>query len=574
MAISDTPLRPEPSSIPDEPGCYQFRDADGVILYVGKAKSLRARVSSYFAAPASLPTRTRAMLEAAADVQWIVVDTETAALHLEYTLIQRHRPRFNIQYRDDKSYPYLVLTTSETVPRVRVQRGRIKREDQRFGPYAHAHAIRDTLDSLLPIFPVRTCAPGVYDRAQRTGQPCLLHHIGRCAAPCTGEIDIDVHRELVERLARFLRGDSRAVRQRLEQEMQTAAEQQHFELAARRRDQIVAVQRVLERQQVVSDREDDFDVVGVDDSVDEAAVYVLYVRKGRLVGQKGIIVDKVEEVSVGAMLTSVLVDVYASRADEIPPLIVVPEMPDDADVLVDLLREQRREMSRRPGNIDLRIPQRGSKRALLATAEANAAQTRQRARLKRANDFDSRSRALGELQRALNLREAPFRMECYDISHLGGTDVVGSMVVFEDGLPRPRDYRRFKLRVDANDDYAAMAEVIRRRFHRLGGGADAARSDADEAFARRPNLVVIDGGPGQLHAALGSIGDIGVDVDVVALAKRFEEVWRPDVAQPVQFGRGSDARYLLQRIRDEAHRFAIQHQRRRRRRRVTASVLD
>ncbi|MFA9428836.1 excinuclease ABC subunit UvrC [Egicoccus sp. AB-alg2] len=596
-------FRPEPGTVPEAPGCYQFKDAHGRVVYVGKAKSLRQRLGNYFQAWHNIAPRTRAMLEAARSVEWIVVDSEVEALHLEYTLIQRHRPRYNVRYRDDKSYPYLVLTTSDEVPRARVQRGKVAKGDLRFGPYAHAYAIRETLDLLLRTFPVRTCSQGIYDRAARTGKPCLLYHIDRCAAPCVGKISFDDHHDLVERLGRFLDGETGPVLRQLEHDMQAAAAEQNYEAAARFRDQLTAVRKALEKQQVVSARAEDFDAIAVHEDELEAAVQAFFVRRGRLVGRKGWTVDKVEPLTTAQLLTSFVLQLYADRDDDIPPQVVVPVEPEDADALSTLLAEQRRHTragsrGRPIQKVRFVVPQRGDKVAFLETVGENAREAFQRARLKRASDFESRSRALKELQEALDLDEAPLRIECFDISHLGGTEVVGSMVVFEDGLPKKSDYRRFKLSIDRNDDFASMREVIRRRFARLaqtrtaddvvedpvgdpGGEVTAidATADAVDPVARRfaypPNLVIIDGGVGQLNAALEGAGELATaDVAFVGLAKKFEELWLPGRARPVVLPRGSEALYLVQRVRDEAHRFAITYQRNRRSKLVASSALD
>jgi len=576
-------FRPDPGAIPDAPGCYQFKDGTGRVVYVGKAKSLRSRVSSYFQAWGGIAPRTRAMLEAARSIEWIVVDSEVEALHLEYTLIQKHRPRYNVKYRDDKSYPYLVLTTSEDVPRARVARTTVKKGDRRFGPYAHAYAIRETLDLLLRVFPVRTCAPGVYDRAERSGRPCLLHHIDRCAAPCTGEVSHDEHRELVDGLAAFLDGETGPVVEQLESSMASASAELNFEAAARLRDQLFAARRAMEKQQVVAEKEEDFDAIAVHEDELEASVQAFFVRRGRLVGRKGWSVDKVEPLSTEALLTSFVVQLYAERGDDIPPQVLVPVLPDDVDALSTLLAEQRRttregERGRPIQRVRFHVPQRGDKLQFMATVEHNAKEAFQRGRMKRASDFDARSRALKELQDALELDEAPLRIECYDISHLGGTEVVGSMVVFEDGLPRKSDYRRFKLSIDTNDDFAAMREVLHRRFKRLA--EERARPIVDDdgearKFAYPPNLVIVDGGVGQLNAALDGVADLPTDdIAFVGLAKKFEELWRPDHARPVVLPRGSDALFLVQRVRDEAHRFAIHYQRNRRTKTVSHSELD
>ena len=575
-------FRPGPGTIPESPGCYLFRDRDGRVVYVGKARSLRSRVSSYFQSPAGLAPRTVAMLEAAAGIEWIVVDNEVAALHLEYTLIQRHRPRYNVRYRDDKTYPHLVLTTSEEIPRARVARGAVATGDRRFGPYAHAYAIRETLDLLLRVFPIRTCSAGVYDRAARTDRPCLLHHIDRCAAPCTGEVTPEQHRELVDGFARFLDGDTAPVLAALEAQMRAAAAELNFESAARRRDQLTAARRALEKQQVVSDAEDDLDVVAIHEDKLEASVQAFFVRRGRIVGRKGWTVDKVEPLSTGALLTSFLLQLYSERPDEVPPVVLVPVEPEDREALETLLAEQRRthrrgQQGRPTERVHLRVPLRGTRRDLLDTVADNAREAFQRTRLQRASDFDARTRALRELQAALELDEAPLRIECYDISHLGGTEVVGSMVVFEDGLPKRGEYRRFKLSVDTNDDVQAMREVLRRRFARLVEERARPLAEREERprFAYPPNLVIIDGGAGQLGAALEGVAAAGVDdVAVVSLAKRFEELHRPEGGPPVRLPRGSEALYLVQRVRDEAHRFAITYQRSRRLRSVTSSALD
>ncbi|GGI04497.1 excinuclease ABC subunit UvrC [Egicoccus halophilus] len=580
-------FRPEPGAIPEAPGCYQFKDGHGRVVYVGKAKSLRQRLGNYFQAWHNIAPRTRAMLEAARSVEWIVVDSEVEALHLEYTLIQRHRPRYNVRYRDDKSYPHLVLTASEEVPRARVQRGRVAKGDLRFGPYAHAYAIRETLDLLLRTFPVRTCSQGIYDRAARTGKPCLLHHIDRCAAPCVGKISLEDHRTLVERLGHFLDGETGPVLRQLEADMQAASAELNFEAAARLRDQLTAVRKALEKQQVVSAKSEDFDAIAIHEDELEAAVQAFFVRRGRLVGRKGWTVDKVEPLTTSQLLTSFVLQLYADRDDDIPPQVVVPVEPDDAEALSLLLAEQRRHTragsrGRPIQRVRFQVPQRGDKVAFLETVTENAREAFQRARLKRASDFESRSRALKELQDTLDLDEAPLRIECFDISHLGGTEVVGSMVVFEDGLPRKSDYRRFKLSIDRNDDFASMQEVIRRRFARLAQTQQApapsevaATEQAVRRFAYPPNLVVIDGGVGQLRAALAGAGELATaDVAFVGLAKKFEELWVPGRSRPVVLPRGSEALYLVQRVRDEAHRFAITYQRSRRSSSVASSALD
>lgn len=570
-------FRPAPGTIPEAPGCYLFLDGAGRVLYVGKARVLRQRLASYFASWSNVPERSRAMLEAARSVEWIVVDSEAAALHLEWTLIQRHRPRHNVRFRDDKSYPELVLTTSEEFPRARVQRGRVAAGDRRFGPYASASDIRATLDLLLRVFPVRTCSDGVFERARRSDRPCLLHHIGRCAAPCTGVVDAAEHRRLVDGLAAFLDGGTGPVLEDLEGRMRIAAEEQRYEVAARLRDQLEAARRATAKQQVVWPQPVDLDALALHEDELEAAAHVFIVRGGRLVGQRGWVVEKSAGMTTSELLTSCIVALYEDRADDVPPLILLPDEPDEAAALADLLTDLRRERAGpRAARVTLTVPQRGVRREFLATVAENARQQFQRARLRRASDLASRSAALDDLREQLGLDEAPLRIECFDISHLGGTEVVGSMVVLEDGLPRPSEYRRFKLRVDANDDPAAMREVVQRRFERLlTEQAEPLEATARRSFAYPPQLVIIDGGPTQLAAALEGIADLPLEgVAFAALAKRFEELWLPGAERPVVLPRGSEALYLVQRVRDEAHRFAIRYQRTRRSRSVRGSTLE
>ena len=572
-------FRPPSGTVPEAPGCYLFLDGGGRVLYVGKARVLRQRLASYFGAWSTIPERNRAMLESARSVEWIVVDSEAAALHLEWTLIQQHRPRHNVRFRDDKSYPELVLTTSDVVPRARVQRGRVAAGDRRFGPYVSASDIRATLDLLLRVFPVRTCSDGVFDRARRSDRPCLLHHIGRCAAPCTGVVDEREHRELVDGLATFLEGRTEPVLADLEGRMQEAATEQRYETAAKLRDQLEAARRATAKQQVVWPQPVDLDALAIHDDELEAAAHVFIVRAGRLVGQRGWVVEKSAGMTPEELVTSCLVAFYEDRSDDVPPLILAPHEPDEADALADLLTDLRRVSgSERAARVSITVPQRGVRREFLATVEENARQHFQRARMRRASDLASRSAALDDLRGHLGLDEAPLRIECFDISHLGGTEVVGSMVVLEDGLPRPRAYRRFKLRIDANDDPAAMREVVRRRFERLlteqAEPLDAAPTKR-RGFAYPPQLVIVDGGPTQLAAALEGVADLPLEgVACVALAKRFEELWLPGRDRPVVLPRGSEALYLVQRIRDEAHRFAIAYQRSRRTRSVRGSTLE
>jgi len=579
-------FRPDPGAIPDQPGCYQFKDADGRVVYVGKAKSLRQRLANYFQAWHLIAPRTQAMLEAARSVEWIVVATEVESLHLEYTLIKKYRPRYNIRYVDDKSYPYLVVTTSEDVPRAMVSRGQVKRDDRSFGPYANAYAIRETLQDVLRVFPIRTCSNGVYDRHERLGKPCLYAHIGKCSAPCVGAVDLAEHRGLVEGFMDFLGGDHDPVFDRLQVEMEDASQRQEYELAARRRDQLASARKAMERQQMVTEKPEDLDVIAIHQDELEAAVQAFFVRRGRVVGRKGWSVDKVDAVDTAQLLSGFLLELYTERDDDVPAQVLVPVLPDEHEalglLLAGLRRDHRAGQRGRPiEQVRFVVPQRGDRKALMDTVADNARQSFQRTRLKRASDFNARSKALEELQEALGLDEAPLRIECYDISHLAGTEVVASMVVFEDGLPRKPEYRKFKLTQDRNDDFAAMREVMARRFRRLV--EDRGRPTERRSFAYPPNLVIIDGGPGQLNAArdgvaavLAEFGDDPVieSVALCSLAKKFEEIWLPDQRRPVVLPRGSESLYLVQRLRDEAHRFAVTFQRQRRKASITSSALD
>jgi len=563
-----SPALRRPATIPDEPGCYLFRDGSSRVLYVGKAKSLKSRLSSYFQDARLLHPRTQAMLEHAADVEWIVTANEVESLHLEYNLIKQHRPRFNVRYRDDKSYPYLAITVSDGFPRAMVMRGRRRKGVRFFGPYAHAYAIRETLDLLLRTFPMRTCTQGVFDRARRSNRPCLLYDIGKCAAPCVGHVEPDAHRAIVNDLVSFMDGNHDPVLDRLEKQMHEAAEALEFERAARVRDQLNSVRTAIEKQTAVSDRSESFDVVGLVEDDLEAAIQVFFVRGGRLVGRKGFVVDKVEDLDTPALLEGFLRDLYLGT-DQIPREILVPLEPGEAQTLGVLLAD------RREGPVRFRVPQRGEKRALLETVTQNAGEAFTRHKLKRRSDFAARARQMTALQIALDLAEPPLRIECYDISNLGPDQKVASMVVFEDGLPKRSDYRRFAIRgVEGQDDFASMAEVIRRRFLKYLEERDAPKDRATK-FAYPPNLVVIDGGKGQLNAALAVLADLGLGhIPTIGLAKRFEEVYKPAESEPVRIPRGDEALYLLQHVRDEAHRFAISYHRTLRQKKTTQSALD
>ncbi|MGB6457193.1 MAG: excinuclease ABC subunit UvrC [Streptosporangiaceae bacterium] len=630
--------RPAPGSIPESPGVYRFKDERGRVVYVGKAKSLRSRLNSYFADFASLHPRTQSMLRAAANVDWTIVGTEVEALQLEYSWIKEFDPRFNVRYRDDKSYPYLAVLMDEEFPRVQVMRGAKRRGVRYFGPYSHAWAIRDTVDTLLRVFPVRTCSAGVFKRAGQIGRPCLLGYIDKCSAPCVGRIDAASHRQLAEEFCDFMAGQTGRFLRRLEAQMREAAAAEEYERAARLRDDIQALQRALEKQAVVLPDGTDCDVIALSEDQLEAAVQIFYVRGGRVRGQRGWVLDKVEDVTPGELVEHFLGQVYGddpaaadgpvpsaatgaaaadgpvpsaatggaatggaaaggaaaggadgkgratesvrARPSAIPREVLVPALPPDVAIVEEWLGHKR------GGRVSLRIPQRGDKKALLDTVARNARETLALHKTRRASDLTTRSLALGEIQEALGLEEAPLRIESYDVSNLQGTHVVASMVVFEDGLARKSEYRRFAVRgADGFDDVAAIHEVISRRFRRyleeqaagppgldeLAAGTDGER----RKFAYPPNLLVIDGGPAQVAAAVKALDELGVvDVAVCGLAKRLEEVWLPGEDGPVILPRASEGLYLLQRVRDEAHRFAITYHRSRRAAALTTSELD
>ncbi len=587
--------RPAPGEIPDSPGVYRFRDQRGRVIYVGKAKSLRSRLNSYFADFAGLHPRTQAMLATAAGVDWTVVGTEVEALQLEYSWIKEFDPRFNVKYRDDKSYPYLAVTMAEQYPRVMVMRGAKRKGTRYFGPYSHAWAIRDTVDTLLRVFPVRTCSAGVFKRSGQIGRPCLLGYIGKCSAPCVGRISAEEHRRLAEDFCDFMAGQTSRFAARLEAEMREAAGREEFERAARLRDDLRALQRAIEKQAVVLGDGTDCDVIALAEDQLEAAVQVFYVRGGRVRGQRGWVLDKVEDVSRAGLVEHFLGQVYgdAPAGAEavnagIPREVLVPELPPDPASMTQWLAE------RRGGPVSLRVPRRGDKKALLETVARNAAETLALHKTRRASDLTTRSKALNEIADALGLDDAPLRIECYDVSNLQGTHVVASMVVFEDGLARKGEYRRFAIR-GAGDDVSAIHEVISRRFRRylderektgeldtLGDPEAGEDLDAERPvvtrppkFAYSPNLVVVDGGPAQAAAAARALAELGIDdVAVCGLAKRLEEVWLPGEQYPVIMPRSSEGLYLLQRVRDEAHRFAISYHRHKRGKAATASVLD
>ncbi|MCB0955596.1 MAG: excinuclease ABC subunit UvrC, partial [Ilumatobacter sp.] len=550
-----------------------------------KASSLRQRLSNYFQDPRNLHPRTAQMVATAASVEWIEVRNEVEALMLEYSLIKQHRPRFNIRLRDDKSYPFLAITVDEEFPRAMVMRGRKRKGTRYFGPYAHAYAIRDTLDLLLRSFPIRTCSPGKFNEHHRLGRPCLLFHIEKCSGPCVGEIEEMPYRQLVQELCDFLDGDTDDIVRRLEAEMASASQALEFERAARMRDRLIAVRKAIEKQQMVAERSEDIDVIGIADDELEAAVQVFFVRKGRVVGRKGFILDKVEALTPGGLVDRILEALYGDEPPAgVPKQVLVPVEPDDLATYEEWLSHLR------GSRVQVRVPQRGDKRSLHETVTRNAGEEFLRHRLRRAGDHNARSRALTELQDLLGLPEAPLRIECYDMAHLQGTDYVGSMVVLEDGLPNKREYRRFKVKtVGGNDDYAAMEEVLTRRLQAYLDERDAPLDDElgdgkggrqfgtrPKKFAYPPQLLLVDGGKGQLAVAERVVQRLGLadEIPLASLAKRFEEVYVPGRSQPVQVPRGSEGLFMLQRIRDEAHRFANTFHRELRGKRMTTSSLD
>jgi excinuclease ABC subunit C len=592
---------------------YRFSDAAGRVIYVGKAKNLRARLSSYFQDLANLHPRTQSMVTTAAKVDWTVVSTEVESLQLEYSWIKEYDPRFNVKYRDDKSYPWLAITLNEDYPRVMVGRGQKKKGIRYFGPYSHAWAIRETVDLLLRVFPMRSCSKGVFNRHRQIGRPCLLGYIGKCAAPCTGQVSQEEHRQIVEDFSAFLSGQTATYVRRLEKEMKAAAAELEYERAAKIRDDLAALEKALAKNAVVLGDGTDTDVVALSEDPLEVAVQIFYVRGGRIRGQRGWIADKADgTATTGDLVSRFIQQMYAAEtADAIPREILVPVVPDDEAALTEWLSELR------GSRVAIRVPQRGDKKALMATVERNALQTLTMHKTKRASDLTTRNQALEEIQTALDLPEAPLRLECYDVSNLQGTEVVASMVVFEDGLPRKSEYRRFVIRgVEGQNDVASIAEVLTRRFKRLlderatltsgatpgddssgddssgdgpaggprgfgDGETDAAAALIDpetgraKKFSYAPGLVVVDGGPPQVAAARQAMDELGLgDIPVCGLAKRLEEVWLPDEEDPVIFSRTSEGLYLLQRLRDEAHRFAITHHRSRRSKSMVESVLD
>ncbi|MEU6622316.1 excinuclease ABC subunit UvrC [Streptomyces litmocidini] len=586
--------RPKPGQIPDSPGVYKFRDEHRRVIYVGKAKSLRQRLANYFQPLTSLHPRTATMVTTAASVEWTVVSTEVEALQLEYSWIKEFDPRFNVKYRDDKSYPYLAVTMNEEFPRVQVMRGHKKKGVRYFGPYAHAWAIRETVDLMLRVFPVRTCSAGVFRNAASAGRPCLLGYIGKCSAPCVGRVTPEEHRELAEDFSAFMAGRTGTYIRRLEKQMTIAAEDMEYEKAARLRDDIEALRRAMEKNAVVLADATDADLIALAEDELEAAVQIFHVRGGRVRGQRGWITDKVEAVDTAGLVEHALQQLYGEESgDAVPKEVLVPALPEDTEAVSAWLS------GRRGSLVSLRVPQRGDKKDLMETVARNAQQALVLHKTKRAGDLTTRSRALEEIAEALDLDSAPLRIECFDVSHLQGEDVVASMVVFEDGLPRKSEYRRFQIKgFEGQDDVRSMHEVISRRFRRylaekdrtgewgpagdgevpVGGEVPAEDAQDDgrpKRFAYPPQLVVVDGGQPQVAAARRALDELGIDdVAVCGLAKRLEEVWLPGDDDPVVLPRSSEGLYLLQRVRDTAHDFAIRYQRSKRTKRLRTSPLD
>ncbi|WHT22134.1 excinuclease ABC subunit UvrC [Crossiella sp. CA-258035] len=600
--------RPAPGTIPDSFGVYKFRDGTGRVIYVGKAKSLRSRLNSYFADLSGLHPRTRQMVTTAASVEWTVVSSEVEALQLEYSWIKEFDPRFNVRYRDDKSYPMLAVTVGEEFPRLHVYRGPRRKGVRYFGPYSHAWALRETIDLLLRVFPARTCTGGLFKRHSQIGRPCLLGYIDKCSAPCVGKVSAEEHRDIVEDFCDFFSGRTDTMMRRLEKQMQAAAEELEFEKAARLRDDLDALRRAMEKQAVVLGDGTDADVIAFAQDELAAAVQVFHVRGGRVRGQRGWVIDKVEEVDTPGLVEQFLTQFYGEQnelggqadgggGEAVPREVLVPELPPEAEAVTEWLSKLR------GSRVQLRVPQRGDKRALAETVARNAAEAFTQFKLRRSGDLTARSLALQELQDALALDTAPLRIECVDVSHIQGTDVVASLVVFEDGLPRKSEFRHFAIRGEAGTgdvggDVGSIAEVVRRRFARhradveeiartapVSGEVEAAEAEArpgiDPAtgrprrFAYPPNLLVIDGGAPQVNAAADVLAELGVqDVAVIGIAKRLEEIWLPADPDPVILARNSAAMYLLQEVRDKAHDFAIRYHRQKRSKRMTTSALD
>jgi excinuclease ABC subunit C len=544
--------RPAQGSIPVNPGVYRFRDPEGRVVYVGKAKNLRSRLNSYFQDFSSLHARTQKMLTTASSVDWLTVGNEVEALVLEYSWIKEYSPRFNVRFRDDKTYPYLAVTVGELYPRVAVVREAKRKGTRYFGPYTQVWAIKSTLEELIRVFPVRSCRNGVFNQAKRSGRACLLGYIDKCSAPCVDRISIGDYRELVDQLMSFLGGQTREFVDNISEQMKIAADHEDFEAAAKWRDRLIALEKVLERNSVVFEDSTDADLLGFHFDELHVGVQIIHVRVGRITGERFFVIERTEELDEPGYVERILTRVYSDIAtDGIPKEVLLSQLPSNKIALTEWMS------GARGSKVDIRIPQRGDKRALMGTAVENSERALIKARLEKSSDITVRTQALNDLQEALELHEPPLRIECIDISTLAGTETVGSLVVFEDGLPKKSDYRKFIIKGERKDDLASVYEVVSRRFKNS--------PDQENArFAYQPSLLVIDGAAGQVKAAAKALSDCGVNIPVVGLAKRLEEVWVVGKSDPIIFPRNSHALHLLQRVRDEAHRAAIGHHRKRR----------
>ena len=563
--------KPDSQLIPNTPGSYQFKDAFGRVIYVGKAKVLRSRINSYFQPIDKLHTRTQQMIQEAESVEWIQVQNEVEALILEHSLIQEHQPRFNVRLRDDKSYPFLAVTTADEWPRAMLTRGKLKKGNRYFGPYVEVKAIRDTLDLLQRTFPLRTCTENKYRRHEKLQKPCLEFHIKKCCGPCVDKVTPEEYQQLVRDLLRFLEGHTDDVVKDLLSHMEIASKEQDYERAARYRDRLFNVQKAAEKQVMVGTRSEDFDVVTYVDDEFEAAAHAFFVRNGRVLGQRSFILDKAENLPTGVLQSRILEKLYI-EANPLgnPKAIFVETEPHNKEFYEAWLSGER------GSKVQIRIPQKGTKKTLMETVRLNAEDAFKRHRLKRLGDHNSRSKALNDLQKFLNLPNSPLRIECYDMSHLQGSNYVGSMVVMEDAILKKKDYRKFKIKsIDGNDDYAAMAEVVRRRLMNLLKEESDQSNDAS-SFSYPPQLLLVDGGKGQLSATVAVLKDLNLfgRIPVASLAKRNEEIFLPGKSEPVILPRNSESLYLLQRIRDESHRFAITYHRQLRKKDMKNSVLD
>ncbi len=560
-------FRPKTGEIPTDPGVYRFLDENGRVLYVGKAKNLRARLSSYFAPLESLQEKTRRMVQTARDVNWTIVKTEFEALQLEFTWIKEFDPPFNVRFKDDKSYPYLAVTMGDEVPRAFITRNKDIKNAKYFGPYTQSWAIRETLDTLLKVYPIRSCTSGTYQRAKRTNRPCLLADIGKCSAPCVSRVSVSEHKAISKEFVDFMNHGDEAHIESLRSRMMEASETQQYELAASLRDDVTALETVLEKSTVVFTDQTDADLFGIADDELTAAVSLFRVRGGRIRGVRAWVVDKELERTTAELVEYLLQNVYgkdATFASDVPKEVLVPLLPEDSEALGVWLSEIR------GSKVDLRVPQRGDKRALAETAETNAKHALGLYKLRRTADFTARTEALGDIQRYLNLPTAPLRIECFDVSHLGGTGVVASMVVFEDGLPKKDQYRKFNIE-ETTDDTESIYQVLTRRLKYLVSSEE----EPSNKFSYRPGLLIVDGGQPQVNAAQRALNDLGItDINIVGLAKRLEEIWLPNNPFPTILPRGTEALFLLQRVRDEAHRFAITAQRQKRKSSIATELLN